>query len=490
MNRLANAMLNEENKTFTENGAPALRSTGNACVNLYSVIGALRHGDKIDTDRAIRLFSEAYNEDPLVATKILFYARDVREGLGEREVFRQLVKYAATYHPEAIRVNIDLIGAYGRYDDLYSFIGTPLEKDMWAAMKQQFEEDRENLEKGNAISLLAKWIKTPDGSQASTRRLGITTALKLGYDVRTFKRILRDMRRRINIVESYMSKNQWDKIRYAEVPSRAMMIYRKAFGRHDGDRFTEYIQQALKGEIKINSSTLYPYDIVEKYMYRRDDHAALEAQWRQLPNYVKDDNILVMADVSESMNGRPMASSVGLAIYFAERNRGDFHNMFMTFSSNPAIVKIKGDTLRSKINSVLDRGNVGYSTNLRAAFESLLDIATKNHISQEDMPKAIVVITDMEIDSHCIKSDWLFYDHMAARFAQCGYTIPNVVFWNVNSRHDVFQNDSKRNGVQLVSGQSASTFKNLVECLDMTPEEAMLKVINSERYSQITIAEA
>ena len=285
-------------------------------------------------------------------------------------------------------------------------------------------------------------------------------------------------------------ENQWDKIRYAEVPSRAMMIYRKAFGRHDGDRFTEYIQQALKGEIKINSSTLYPYDIVEKYMYRRDDHAALEAQWRQLPNYVKDDNILVMADVSESMNGRPMASSVGLAIYFAERNRGDFHNMFMTFSSNPAIVKIKGDTLRSKINSVLDRGNVGYSTNLRAAFESLLDIATKNHISQEDMPKAIVVITDMEIDSHCIKSDWLFYDHMAARFAQCGYTIPNVVFWNVNSRHDVFQNDSKRNGVQLVSGQSASTFKNLVECLDMTPEEAMLKVINSERYSQITIAEA
>ena len=486
MNKFASEIKKIENLTTTENGAVALRSTGDAVLNLFSVIGALRQRACIDETRATRLFAEAYGEDPLLATKTLFYGRDIREGLGEREIFRLLLRYCAKYHPEAIKANLDLVGVYGRYDDLYSLVGTPLEREMWQAMSRQFEEDRKNLAEGNVISLLAKWIKTPDASSPKTRELGIKTAKKLGYSVYEFKRILRAMRKHLDIVERKMSAGKWDEITYSAVPSRAMMIYRNAFQRHDEKRFGEFINKALTGEEKINSGTLYPYDIVEKYLYEGEKGDVLEAQWRQLPNYIESDqNIMIMADVSGSMSGRPMASAIGLAMYFAERNKGDFHNLFMTFSSNPEIVELQGETLSQKIDYIR-RADWGMSTNLEAAFDLILDTAVKGNVPQAEMPKALIVVTDMEIDEGT-NSSWLFYDEMKARFEEAGYQIPTVVFWNVESRHDTFHADADRKGVQLVSGHSTSTFKMLLKCLDMTPTEMMLEVLNSERYAPIRV---
>ena len=294
--------------TRTENGAVALNTTGDARLDLFGTVGSLRGAEK---ERITRLFSEAWKADPLFATKIAFYARDVRGGLGERQTFRTLLQYMAQYHPQALRLNLDLVGVYGRYDDLYCLIGTPLEDEMWTAMKKQFEEDRRNLQEGNAVSLLAKWIKTADASSEKTRKLGILTAQKLGYSVYEFKRLVRAMRKQIGIVEALMSAGRWDEIRYSAVPSRAMMIYRKAFMKHDAERYGQFIQKAVEGEEKIHSATLYPYDIVEKVMdmgwirckIREDE--ALEAQWRQLPDYVeKGTNALVIADTSGSMCGK------------------------------------------------------------------------------------------------------------------------------------------------------------------------------------------
>jgi hypothetical protein len=462
----------------------ALNTTSNALLDLFGTIGSLREADD---NRIKTLFAEAYNQDPLFATKILFYARDIREGLGERKTFRTLLVYAAEHHPEAIRPNLDLIGVFGRWDDLYSLIGTRLEEDMWAAMKKQFEEDLKNLNDGNAISLLAKWIKTADASSPATRKLGILTAQKLGYPVYNFKRIVRSMRKHIDIVEAKMSAGKWDEIKYSSVPSRAMSLYRKAFIKHDKDGFEKYLSSVEKGEAKINASTLYPYDIVENYMgYGRKEDRTLEAQWKALPNYVKEGtNALVMADTSGSMNGRPMATSVGLAIYFAERNTGEYHNMFMTFSERPSIIQVKGETLYQKVRNTMN-APWGMNTNLEAAFERVLEIAVRAHVPQEEMPKAIIVISDMEIDN-CGNRQWSFYDNMADRFAKAGYVIPNIIFWNVNSRHDVFHADKNRKGVQLASGQSVTVFKHVLENLGYNPVEAMEKVINSERYSCITV---
>ncbi len=469
--------------TRTENGAVALNTTGSACLDLFGTIGSLREAEEI---RIQSLFAEAFREDPLSAVKIVFYARDIRGGLGERKTFRVLLRYMAEKHPDALAPNLDLIGVFGRYDDLYCLIGTPLEDAMWETMKKQFEEDRDNLRAGNAISLLAKWIKTADASSEKTRKLGILTAKKLGYPVYDFKRMVRSMRKHIRVVECLMSANRWDEIRYSEVPSRAMMIYRKAFLRHDEERFQEFINKAADGEEKINASALYPYDIVEKILYRHEDSQVLEAQWRQLPDYIeKGMNAVVMADVSGSMYGRPLATSIGLAIYFAERNTGEYRNLFMTFSECPQIVTLKGETLAEKVGNI-SKCAWGMNTSLERAFMRVLDIAARGRVRKDEMPRAIIVISDMEIDS-CGDKEWFFYEEMEERYRENGYEIPNVVFWNVNSRHDVFHADKSRRGVQLCSGQSVTVFRQMLACIGSTPLELMQKVISSERYACIRI---
>lgn len=485
----ADAARTKGSFTRTENGAVALKTSGDALLDLFATIGSLRTADSL---RITRLFADAYAEDPLFATKIVFYARDIRGGLGERQTFRTIIRYMAEYNKEALIPNLDLIGVYGRYDDLYALIGTPVEDEMWAAMKKQFEEDLENLHNDKAISLLAKWIKTADASSKETRRLGILTAQKLGYPVYNFKRIVRAMRRKIGVIEALMAAGRWDEIKYSEVPSRAMMIYHKAFQKHDELRYNEFINKAVNGETKINSATLYPYDLIEKILHfgwcgaTITDDKTVEAQWRQLPNYVEEGtNALVIADTSGSMSGRPMATSVGLAIYFAERNKGAYHNMWMSFSTRPHIHLLQGQTLAQKIRD-MDMSDWQSNTDLKAAFDLVLNIAIQNKVAPEEMPKSLIVISDMEID-YCGNREWSFYDKMSQEFRANGYEIPNIIFWNVSSRHDVFHADSKRKGVQLCSGQSTTVFKQVMACVGMTPIEAMVHTINSDRYEPITV---
>ena len=412
-------------------------------------------------------------------------------GLGERETFRKLIRYAAINHPECVEPNIHLIGLYGRFDDLYSLVGTPLEDKMWAYMRSLFAADLELMEAGQPCSLLAKWIKTPDASSPHTRALGIKTAMKLGYSVYDFKRKLRALRKYLDIVEIKMSARKWAEINYSVVPSNAMMKHRKAFWKHDEEGMRRFIEAVDKGEVKINASTLFPYDLVEKILdfwnYKVKEDPVVEAQWKALPNYVEPGtNALVIADTSGSMEGRPMASALGLAVYFAERNTGAYHNLFMSFSSRSTVHELKGETLAQKLESI-DMSDWNGSTNLWLAFTNVLEIAVKNAIPKDEMVKSLIVITDMEIDPYIV-GDWTFYDAMKDIYASNGYDIPNVVYWNVNSRHDVYHADSDRKGVQLVSGQSASTFKQLVGGIGMTPVEMMLKVLNNGRYDLVTIS--
>ena len=290
-----------------------------------------------------------------------------------------------------------------------------------------------------------------------------------------------------------MSAGRWDEILYSAVPSRAMMIYRNAFMKHDADRYGQFVKKAVSGETVIHSAALYPYDIMEKVLQmswngRKVVHdETLEAQWRQLPNYVKPGtNALVIADTSGSMYGRPLATSVGLAVYFAERNTGAYHNMFMSFSGTSRIHMLKGETLAQKVAGI-DMHDWECNTNLKAAFEHVLEIALKNHVSPDEMPKSLIVISDMEIDS-CGNREWTFYDMMAHEYRYCGYQIPNIIFWNVDSRHDVFHADKSRSGVQLISGQSTSVFRQVMQCVGVNPVEAMEKIINSERYAAIAVA--
>lgn len=491
MTTFAEAAKNEASTVLTENGAKAFDTTKDPCLDFYSVVGSLREADK---DRITLLFQEAYDKDPLTAVRTVFYARDIRGGLGERNTFRILIHYMSEHMPEAIIPNLSLIGEYGRWDDIYSLIGTPVEDEMWKVVKNTLDTDMRNMAENRPVSLLAKWLKTADASSRNTRKIGIYTARKLGMEVRTYKRTLKALRKYLNLVERDMSANEWYKINYETVPSRAMMLYTKAFNRQDYARFSDYSESVASGEKKVNSGTLYPYDIVEKYLgdflfdkpvISEEQDKMLENQWKALPDYVKPgSNVLVVADVSGSMYGRPICSAIGLAIYFAERNIGPYHNLAMEFSEESEYIKLKGRTLKEKVEN-LKKSEWGNNTNLEGALRRVLDTAVQNHISQEELPEAIVIISDMEIDE--CTNDGFFMDEMERAFAEAGYTLPAIVFWNVNSRHNVYHVDGKHPGVQLVSGQSASAFKMVLDCIEMTPVEAMMKVVNSERYQPVTV---
>lgn len=481
----ANVLREEVKWTKTENGADCKNATDSALLDLFATIGSLRSRPE---DEIIRLFELAYSENPLYAMKTLFYSRDIREGMGERRTFRTILPYLAKRYPESLVKNLGLIGEYGRYDDIYSLINTPVEGVMWKIVKEQLWQDKKNAQEEKPVSLLAKWLKSADASSQNTRKLGIYTAKSLGMSVYDYKRLVKSLRKYIDVVERKMSAKQWNTINYPAVPSRAMMNYRNAFRTHDEERFVRYIEDVSIGKEKINSGTLYPYDIVEKILYKHEDNKVLEAQWNNLPDYIGGEcNALVMADVSGSMTGRPMATSIGLALYFAERNKGAYHNLFMTFSGTPEVVEVNGNTLIDKIQFI-SRANWQMNTNLEAALFKILDIAKESNCSQDEIPKSLIVVSDMEIDACAGKGHReQFYDYVSRVYEENGYYIPNIVFWNVNSRNDVFLADKNRRGVQLVSGQSVNTFKNLINSIDKTPEEMMFQVLDSERYKPITI---
>lgn len=503
MKNFVECLEKENNYTETEKGAVALKSTGESLLDLFGQVGALRSRDEENIES---LFVKAFAEDRLLATKTAFYARDIRHGgLGERRTPKVFYNFIARLHPEIIEKNIEHIPYFGRWDDLYILIGTPVEDKMWGYIKETFENDAKNMGRGQQVTLLAKWLKSPYSKNKENKKLGRLTARKLGLTQKIYSRKLSALRRYLDIVEVKMSERKWDKINYPGVPSKAMSNYRNAFYRHDEERFETYIENVKQGKEKINAGTLYPYEIIERmgldYNYNEDYFhgidtgnfyfnnydEVLEEQWRNLPNYVEgENNILIMADTSGSMWERPMYTSVGLAIYFAERNKGVFKNKFITFSRKPSFVEIKGDTLYEKIQSV---PSIVDSTNLERAFKLILDTAINNNLKNEDLPKAMVVISDMQFDcAHGYEDpNETWHETMASLYKMNGYVLPNIVYWNVDSRRNTFQVTSKHKGVQLASGQSVSTFKAVVNNIDKTPYEAMLDVLNDPVYDVISV---
>ncbi len=491
-NLLLKGLSEELNWTLTENGELALSSTGSgALLDLFALAGSLRSRVK---DVPVK-FACALAEDKLLATKLAFYARDIRGGLGEREAARAMFLTLANVYPDIMRKNLELVVEFGRWDDLLVLLDTPVADDVVALVKKQLTSDVSLSKDHKPISLLAKWLPSANTSSYATRQKARKLAKALGMDKKDYRKTLSMLRRYLNVTEVDMSAKEYDKITYEAVPSMAMNRYRVAFWRNDKERFGAYMEQVKSGEKKIRAGTLYPYDIVQKYTdkimgYRWELPAmdpVIEEQWKALPNYIEgENNILIMVDLSGSMMGRPIATSIGLGIYFAERNKGAFSNVFLTFSQVPDLVTIKGNTLLEKVASVA-KSNWGYNTNLEAAFDVLLNTAVKKQVPREEMPSSIIVISDGEIDCVLRDTQWTFVEEMKDRFQKAGYELPNLVLWNVESRHDVFHALGDAENVQLCSGQSASIFKTLLNSLNMTPYEYMLSVLNNPRYDVVKI---
>ena len=478
---IVDAMHTYQSLKLTENGALCRNTSGSFLLDLFAMGGAMRSRDEEEIET---LFLRGFAENPDLAMKLLFYIRDVRGGLGERSTGRILLKTCAQVFPDVLRPLLPEIQEYGRWDDLLSLRSTPLEKDAVAILKAQLEKDCENLKEDRGISLLAKWLPSVNASSSDTKKTAQWLAYAFGMKAREYRRLLSALRARLNLTERNLSMGMDEKIRYSEVPSCAMRRYGAAFSRRDAERFGAFLNSVKNGTASVHSGVLYPYELAEMIL-NRDSICleSVEAQWNALPDFTeKGSRFLIMADVSGSMTGRPMAASVGLALYFAERCPGLFHNRFLTFSSQPELVEIKGDTLAQKLHSI-GSANWNMNTDLESAFRLVLESAVSAGIPQQEMPESIVVITDMEIDS-CTDGR-PFLEGMRMQYAMHGYQLPNIVFWNVCARWNTFHAGDTEHGVQLVSGLTARVFESLAKGIVLTPYEYMTEVLSSARYAGI-----
>lgn len=454
-------------------------------------------------------FMKVFYEDKLTAMKFLFFIRDREEGLGERRLFRVIIRTLAWSEEEIIRAVIPLVAEYGRYDDLLELFDTPLEKDVIELFMNKLDNDAKRYIDKQPVSLLAKWLPSINASSEIQKGRAKKIIKQWRVPEEFYRKTLSKLRAYIDVTERKMCSNEWDKIKYENVPSRANLNYNDAFLRHDEERRREFLGQVEKGEKKIHAGKLYPHDIVHKYT---DAHSwrdsvkpldtTLEQLWKALPQK-EIANTLVVADGSGSMTSTIGKTNVtaldvanALAIYFAEHNKGEFYNTYITFSENPQLVRFnKADSLHDKIAKALAHSEVA-NTNIEKVFGLILKTAIDNKLSQEEMPKNILIISDMEFDSCAVSGEtttrWNYekpneklFKVIEKYYTQYGYKLPKLIFWNVNSRTGTIPMKENDLGVALVSGFSTN-IAEMVMNDKLDPLEILLDKLNTKRYEKIT----
>jgi hypothetical protein len=487
-NAFVGAMQVANNVTLTENGAITNKSTLNDVLDFFGAGGALRERSEQDV---INLFTRAYAQDRLLAMKILFYLRDVRQGQGERHTFRTLFTYLAKNYTDVAQKNLTNVPFYGRFDDLYCLVGTPLESEVFVLFAKQLKEDLKNMKKGESVSLLAKWMKSENTSSPEARRLGYKTRQALELTPKRYRKILSALRKYIDVIEVKMCAGDWKEIDFEKTPSKASLNYRKAFGRHDQERYAAYLKSVEKGEAKINAGAVYPYEIFRSIVNGSPspmEQKQADLQWKAMPNWLEGNEHygLVIADTSGSMtsnNSLPLLVSMSLAVYFAEKNIGPFKDCWMTFSSTPTFHKLKGNTLYEKFKN-MERAHWGFSTDLQAAFELILKTAKASKVPQKDMPTCLYIVSDMEFNDAGGVTN---YDAIKNKYANAGYKLPRLVWWNVNARNEQFPIRSDVNGTALVSGASPSILKSLLAANDFDPMSIIYETVNNPHYDKIVV---
>lgn len=493
MKDLKNELNNE--KQLTENGAVGYKTTGKALLDINFAASSLRNKNE---NEIYDKFTHAFYEDKLMAIKWLYFLRDVRGGMGERRSFRVILKHLAIDQPELVKELIPITAEYGRFDDLFGLLDTDLKEEVIKYCYIILLSDIKNVNDNQPISLLAKWlpsIKSKNDKYARMFADGFKMT-KHGYS-----KTLKKLRRYLDIVECNMSENKWDKIEYSRVPSKANLLYRNAFMNHDAERRLFYLSSLANGETKINAGTLFPHDIVYQYcggfycsnsLNKYDE--SIEQLWKALPNYVSgDESTIVVADGSGSMrtgvgsktNVTALEVANALAIYFSEKCTGEFKDKYITFSSRPQFVDMSNcESLREKVQVALKHSEVS-NTDIYKVFKLILDTAIKNGYSQDELPKNILILSDMEFDhATCDRNHVTLFDKIENEYSVHGYQMPRLVFWNLCSRTNTIPVKENENGVALVSGFSPAIMQ-MVLSNKTDPYECLIEQLNVPRYDMV-----
>lgn len=463
MKNLINILRTEDSRTA--NGMLTNSTSLNKCLDLFFLAGASREMSERDITS---LFASAYLENPTLALKILFWARDVRGGAGERRFFRICVWYLATLNDGALQRNLVHFAKYGRWDDLFALASTKLEDDVLHLIQQGLADQN---------GLLAKWLPRKGPFANKVRKY-------LRLSPAEYRKCIVGLS---DTVEQKMCARNWDAIEYPKVPSVAMNKYRTAFYRNDTSRFTDYITAVENGESKINAAAIFPHTLYQAIVQDRQGKmkASIVAQWNALPNYMEgsQERILPVCDVSGSMIGLPMDVSVALGLYISERNTSIFRDAFITFSATPELQYLKGDLYSRSLQ--LQGASWGMNTNLEAVFRLILNKARKANLDPSEMPTKILIISDMEFDQAC-DSNQRAMKMIEKRYCKSGYKLPGIIFWNVKGRRGNFPAQEKEEGVGLVSGFSPAILNSVLGGGDaLTPMGMLRDTVLVERYAAI-----
>ena len=481
MNKLVAALEREQHIVYTENGARAYDSTGSKVYDLFAMGGALR---TVPEERIREMVKAAFEEAPNLALKCIFYLRDIRGGQGERRFFRIAMKTLVnsySRYKEVFTRLLDFIPEYGRWDDLYAFVGTCIEDRAFKLMYNQLTTDFYS----QSPSLLAKWLKSENASSKKSRELAKLTMRHFNMPPKTYRLILSDIRKRINILERQMSEGKWSEIDYSKIPSLAGVRYSRAFVRNDGARYRTFMDDK---KTKVNAGALYPYDVVHYALKKCDGKTAANKYWDNLTNYFKDKtfNGIAVVDTSASMGGRPIEVALSLGYYCAERAKGPFHNRMITFSRRPKYINFKdyGDNFFDVVREIF-RLNICEDTNLEGTFDLILNTAKNYNLAQEDLPEYIVVISDMEFNMGVAgnRGPDMLMESIRAKWTKAGYKMPKLVYWNVNSHQENIPELNQE--VSLISGFSPVGYDMILS--GKTGIDLMFDKLLSERYAPITL---
>lgn len=493
------------NVSVTENGAIGYKTTGHPLLYINFAASSLRN----KSDREIvDMFEKAYYDTPLDSILWLFYLRDIRGGMGERRSFRIILKHMADNHPEVIAGVIPYIAEYGRYDDMWVLLETNFRKPALELIKEQIVSDLNGVKENKSISLLGKWLPSRCSKNPKNKKYVNIICEGLGIAPYTYQKITSTLRKHLKIVECDMSAGRWSVIDYNKVPARANLRYNKAFLKHDEERRRGYLEALENHEegVKINAGTLFPHDIVHKYMVSqsywdrkcRDLDQTLEELWKALPDEAGDAGTMIVSDGSGSMwqnvdknasygSLQAWEACAALTIYFAERATGVYKNTFITFGSHPQYVNITScKTLRNKISCLLKYEDCS-STNVEAVFDMILKTAVTNRLTQEQLPGTVLILSDMEFDNPRAcepRLDSTLFGHIAKKYEAAGYKMPKLAFWNLCSRTGTIPVKENENGLVLVSGFSPAVMK-MVMSGKLDPFESMLDALYVERYRPI-----
>lgn len=472
MTSFANAVQNQEARTA--NGMKARATSGNACVDLFYQIGASRGKDIVPA------FSAAYAENRDLALRIAQWARDVRGGAGERQLFRDILAYVENTDPDVASKLLAKVPELGRWDDVLAVKSEVLRSIALGMVASA-------LSAGNG--LCAKWMPRKGEDAIALRNF-------LGLSPKAYRKTLVELTK---VVETQMCSKDWDSINFSHVPSVAAARYRNAFKRNT-PKYQEYVAALKKGdnpEVKVNAGAVYPHDVIKSVLnlYGRSNLTAtdkdfINAQWDTLPNYVGDASILPMVDVSGSMFcqagsaksvTRCIDVAVSLGLYCSEKNSGKFKDLVLTFSGNPELVNLQG-TVVQRVEQ-LATSDWGMNTDIVRAFKKILSVATSARVPQEEMPEILLILSDMQFD-HCASFDDSAFESVRRQYESAGYKMPKVVFWNLNSYKSNAPVASGQQGIALVSGFSPSLLTSVLaaDIESFSPEGIMLQTVMVPRY--------